>query len=212
MEELSITQLFDDINMEADVYRRDRADYHMKKDIMLEEIRAAADKYVASKMMSYADMLARLIDAIGFSWRTPEEAKCDGYDGVFVHISSTLKPAVHPNNMLWVVLPHLGTLYPDMSKQCQLSLEDYDKLLPEYYKLIVLEQCKPILDALDIAVSKVLKQYTCKLKNEHAMLVGKLEELVEVLAKHKDDTKVAEDGAVELWLDGKHYVGSVKEV
>ena len=179
---------------------------------MLEEIRSSADKYLSSKMMYYADMFVRLIDTIGFIWDDPVEAKCEGYDYVYVHIAASFGPDARPNSMMWIVFPNLGHLCPDMSHQCQLDLHDYDKLLPDYYKLIVLEKCKPVLNALDIAVSKVLKQYTRQLKDEHTTLVGKLEELVEVLAKHKDDTKVAEDGAVELWLDGKHYTGHVEEV
>ena len=100
MEEVSITQLFDDISAEADIYRRDKADYHIKKDIMLEEIRASADKYLSSKMMSYAGMLAKLIKAIGFSWDDTVEVKCDVYDYVYVHISSALEPHANPNSML----------------------------------------------------------------------------------------------------------------
>lgn len=179
---------------------------------MLEEIRASADKYLSSKMMSYADMLARLIEAIGFSWHDSVDVKCDVYDYVYVHISSALEPHASPNNMIWTVFPRLGRLCPDMSQQCKLNLQDYDSLLSGYYKLIVLEQCKPVLKALDVAVSNVLKMYTRQLKDEHTMLVKKLEELVEVLDMHKDDTKVSEDGAVELWLDGKHYVGRVEEM
>ena len=211
---MDITQLFDEVRAEAEVYAADAADYRMKRDTAVEEINEAVNAYAVPKLKEYADMLMSLVKRLGFAWEGSVEVCCDDYDCARVHITDYFgdnkSVPVCINDILRVYLTGVHSIFPDMSHQCKLGVPQKEHMLPSYYKLIVLEKCQPILAALDTAMATLLSKYSSQIVKTHASLSEKLSALADVLSRHEDSTKVSEDGTVELWLDGKKYVGKVE--
>lgn len=84
--------------------------------------------------------------------------------------------------------------------------------LGKLYDMLVVHHGEAAVTALHTHVALLLKQWKPRLLKRQGMFEGIFNKLEKVLASVPDSTDVKDDGTVDIVLNGKHYIGSVKEV